>query len=286
MAHVDTAPPEAVPDQYKDAVEKLHNQVLTLFQHRKIPYVIMAQMADDGYVGIEDLADRWATVERARADVAADLLFRPQDRGGIFAQPQTDFVSMRFSQCVRQAQAMLRQGHVGGGPPIAGVDAPAPVKQGSLGALCDRRQLLGQWTQIVQLSHPRLEDQGSDALLKKQFRLCSQGEIGWIHSKHIISALPEPDERPIKTNRRILVDGWEKEEEEETRKPPSTRRQLEHMRLAFRNNLRMAMLAFGTAGFGGKTLRTDVLLHQKQHCSGQNATHGGRSTTWSMEARH
>ena len=84
MAHVDTAPPEAVPDQYKESVGKLHNQVLTIFQHRKIPYVIMAQMADDGYVGLEDLADRWTTVERARTDVAADLLFRPQDRGGNF----------------------------------------------------------------------------------------------------------------------------------------------------------------------------------------------------------
>ena len=244
MAHVDTAPPEAVPDQYKESVGKLHNQVLTIFQHRKIPYVIMAQMADDGYVGLEDLADRWTTVERARTDVAADLLFRPQDRGGIFAQAQADFISMRFSQCVRQTQAMLHQGHGGGRPPAAGGEALAPVKATSLEALCDRRQLLGQWTQIVQLSHPRLEDQGSDALLKKQFRLCSQGEIGWIHNKHIISALPEPDERPIKTNRRISVDGWEKEEEEETRKPPSTRRQLEHMHLVFRNNLLMAMLAF------------------------------------------
>ena len=58
MAHVDTAPPEAVPDQYKESVGKLHNQVLTIFQHRKIPYVIMAQMADDGYVGLET----WLTV--------------------------------------------------------------------------------------------------------------------------------------------------------------------------------------------------------------------------------
>ena len=244
MAHVDTAPPEAIPDQYKESVGKLHNQVLTIFQHRKIPYTIMAQMADDGYVGLEDLADRWTTVERARTDVAADLLFRPQDRGGLFTQAQTDFISMRFSQCVRQAQSMLHQGHVGARPPVAGGEAIAPAQTTSLEALCDRRQLLGQWTQIVQLSHPRLEDQGSDALLKKQFRLCAQGEIGWIHNKHIISALPEPDERPIKTNRRVSVDGWEKEEEEETRKPPSTRRQLEHMHLVFRNNLLMAMLAF------------------------------------------
>ena len=88
MAPVDTAPPDAIPNQYKDSVGRLHNQVLTLFQHQKIPYVIIAQMADDGYAGLEDLADRWTTMDRARTDVAADLRFRPQDRGGIFNQAQ------------------------------------------------------------------------------------------------------------------------------------------------------------------------------------------------------
>ena len=90
---------------------------------------------------------------------------------------------------------------------------------------------------VVQLPIPRLEDQGSDALLKKQFKLCAQGEVGWIASKYIISALPDQDERPIKTTKKVTVDGWEKEEEEETRKLPTTRRQLEHMHLVFRTNL-------------------------------------------------
>ena len=39
------------------------------------------------------------------------------------------------------------------------------------------------------------------------------------------------------------MDG-EKEEEEETRKLPTTRRQLEHMHLVFRTNLLMAILSF------------------------------------------
>ena len=59
-----------------------------------------------------------------------------------------------------------------------------------------------------------------------------------------ISALPDQDERPIKTSKKVTVDGWEKEEEEETRKLPTTRRQLEHMHLIFRTNLLMAILSF------------------------------------------
>ena len=166
----------------------------------------------------------------------------------------------------------------------------------SLDALCDRRQILQTWTTVVQLPIPRLEDQGSDALLKKQFKLCAQGEVGWIASKYIISALPDQDERPIKTSKKVTVDGWEKEEEEETRKLPTTRRQLEHMHLVFRTNLLMAILSFPSMPklnithwdlqdwyrwFWGKT---DV-RHPVNKCSFmRREMHGERSTTWSMGA--
>ena len=38
---------------------------------------------------------------------------------------------------------------------------------------------------------PQCRDQGSEALLKRQYNFCSKGEIGCIQAKHIISALPE-----------------------------------------------------------------------------------------------
>ena len=90
---------------------------------------------------------------------------------------------------------------------------------------------------------PQYRDQGSEAFLKRQYRFCSKGEIGHIQVKHIISALPEEGERPLKTRRKVLVDGWEKEEEEE-RAAPTTRRQLERLHLVFRNTLLMCMAAF------------------------------------------
>ena len=107
-----------------------------------------------------------------------------------------------------------------GTQPEGGAELPIAMKHGSLEALCDRRQLLGLWTQVVQLSQPRLEDQGSNVLRKKQFGLCSRGETGWLRSKHIISALPETDERPTKTNRRILVDGWKRRKKKQQENCP------------------------------------------------------------------
>ena len=75
-----------------------------------------------------------------------------------------------------------------GGWRPAGLMQTATQLAPSLDALCDRRQILQTWTTVVQLPIPRLEDQGSDALLKKQFKLCAQAEVGWIASKYIISA--------------------------------------------------------------------------------------------------
>ena len=240
------APPDAIPEQYKDQVDLLHQQVLTIFQSKEIPYFIMARMAADGYRSVEDLADRWPTITEARNNAPADLQFRHTDRRGAFiTQEKTNHLAMRISQCVRQAQQLLGTGglnHGRVGP--AGLMQTATQLAPSLDALCDIRQILQTWTTVVQLPIPRLEHQGSDALLKKQFKLCAQGEVGWIASKYIISALPDQEERTIKTSRKVTVDGWEKEEEEETRKLPTTRRQLEHMHLVFRTNLLMAILSF------------------------------------------
>ena len=47
------------------------------------------------------------------------------------------------------------------------------------------------WVNQTGQPKPRLEYQGSDSFLKKQFRYCAKGEIGYFAPKHIISALPE-----------------------------------------------------------------------------------------------
>ena len=56
---------------------------------------------------------------------------------------------------------------------------------------------------------------GADQLLKLQFKHCAKGEIGFTQAKNIVSAPPEIEERPFKTRRKVIVDGWEREDEEE-----------------------------------------------------------------------
>ena len=129
-------------------------------------------------------------------------------------------------------------------PSVLSTPGPGPSRPLSLSeVLCERPQLEKEFAAKWGIPKPQYRDQGSDALLRRQYKFCSKGEIGFIHSKYIISALPEEGERPIKTQEDHS--GWlEKEEEEEERAAPTTRRQLERLHLVFRNTLLMCLAAF------------------------------------------
>ena len=95
---------------------------------------------------------------------------------------------------------------------------------------------------------PRLEFQQSDGYLKKQWRLIAKGELGYIPAKHIVSALPEEGERPSSTHKKITVDGWDREDEEEVRSHPTSRRQLKRLHQTFRTTLLMCTAALPQFG--------------------------------------
>ena len=231
-------PPKEIPEALREDVDKLHRSVQVLLISKQIPWIVQAQMARDGYTTMEDLACRWTTADLARTQSPTDLKFKDGENG--FDQQGSNFTAMRMYQAVMQAKHMFQAGMA------TGTATPGPVGslRSNLDALCDRVAMEKDWINQTGTPKPRLEFQGSDAFLKKQFKYCSKGEIGYFAPKHIVSALPEEGERPTKSHRKFTVDGFEKEEEEEERPNPQTRRQLERMHTVFRNNLLMCMLAF------------------------------------------
>ena len=231
-------PPKEIPAALKEKVDTLHNSVQVLFVSKQIPWIIQAKMAEDGYVTMEDLACRWVSAEKAREEGPKDLQFRDGENG--FDKSNSDFSAMRLYQAVVQARSLLHSGKASS----LSDGLTRPTTGFNLDALCDRVALEKDWVNQTGQPKPRLEYQGSDSFLKKQFRYCAKGEIGYFAPKHIISALPEEGERPTKSHRKFTVDGFEKEEEEEERANPQTRRQLERMHMVFRNNLTMCTLAF------------------------------------------
>ena len=150
----------------------------------------------------------------------------------------------------RDASALLEcPGQLGpGGQPKGSPSGPAGPTKAPLEVLCDRRQLEDAYVAIHGTPKPRLEFQGSDGYLKKQWRLIAKGELGYIPAKHIVSALPEEGERPSSTHKKITVDGWDREDEEEVRSHPTSRRQLERLHQTFRTTLLMCTAALPQFG--------------------------------------
>ena len=114
-----------------------------------------------------------------------------------FTVASSGFAAMKLFQVVRAAEEMI-QTH----PSVLATPGPGPARSLSLSeVLCERPQLEKEFTAKWGIPKPQYRDQGSDALLRRQYKFCSKGEIGFIHSKYIISALPEEGERPIKEGR-------------------------------------------------------------------------------------
>ena len=227
----------------------------------------------------------------ARQHAARDLQFVNDDHG--WTAELRALISMKLFQCVRLAKEAIGETPTGLN---LGRDHPAlPAgKATGLDTVCDRRQILIDWDRMAQQPRPKLTYQGSDNFLKKQFKLCALGEIGFFQTKNIISALPDTDEKPIKVKRKATFDGWEREIEEEERAFPTTRDQIKKMHQVFRNNLYMCLISFPQhpqfnvtktdlddwyEWFWGKDIKTGNPHHQNRPSSMPSGMPGERFTT-------
>ena len=163
------SPPKDQPPPLLKEVDTLHNSVQVLFVSKQIPWVIQAQMAEDGYVTMEDLACRWVSAEKAREEGPKDLKFRDGENG--FDKAISDFSAMRLYQAVLQARSLIHSGKT----PSLSDGVARPTTGFNIDAVCDRVALEKDWTIQTGQPKPRLEYQGSDSFLKKQFRYCAKG---------------------------------------------------------------------------------------------------------------
>ena len=74
-------PPVDIPAALQVGIDKLSSPLKTLLMGKVVPYIIQHRLGEDGYVTIEDLADRWDTPQIARTNGPAELGFRDGDNG-------------------------------------------------------------------------------------------------------------------------------------------------------------------------------------------------------------
>ena len=162
-------PPKEIPAELKEKVDTLHNSVQVLFVSKQIPWIIQSQMAEDGYVTMEDLACRWVSAEKAREE-------GPKDSNGEngFDKSNSDFSAMRLYQAVVQARSLL---HSGKASSLSDV-MTRPSTGFNLDALCDRVALEKDWVNQTGQPKPRLEYQGSDHHLRSSHSCGLRGMPG------------------------------------------------------------------------------------------------------------
>ena len=94
--------PDEIPALYAADLEKLHKQCRRILDLKMVPYFIQAALAKEGYVTVEDLADRWNTPEDARQKAPKELNLEPGSNH--YDAASTRFPAMPRYQAARMAK--------------------------------------------------------------------------------------------------------------------------------------------------------------------------------------
>ena len=156
---------------YTDAVAKLHKTARNLMVLKGIPWFIQATLSDEGFVSMEDLVTRWDSPDRAKETAPGELGFAPNNHH--YTDVTSRLIAARMFQVVHAAQRSMGVGAhstAGPGPHTPGHTAP------NLTVSCERGQLERVWEEKTKLTKPKLALQGSDQLVKRQFKLCPRAD--------------------------------------------------------------------------------------------------------------
>ena len=134
-----------------------------------------------------------------------------------------------------------------------------------LDSLCDRRVLETAYADAYNCLKPRLESQGSDAYLKRQFKHIPAGVLGYIQAKHVVGA----DPTATGENAHGFPDHLTDVHLGPTTVCPPGR--------PWTN---------GMSGSMERTSRVADLPRRRESSSLQSAMHGARSMTWSTPEPH
>ena len=199
-------------------------------------------------------------------------------------------------QVVHAAQRSMGVGAhatAGPGPHTPGDTAP------NLTVSCERGQLERVWEEKTKLTKPKLALQGSDQLVKRQFKLCAGGEIGFIPMKYLVSALLSQENshgRPLRRARLMAGTGRMRWKSGASPKLATSSRGCTRCSAtpsscaSSRSRSSASSTSPGRtwrAGTSGSMVRTSGAVFPRQRTTSwqlPNATHGGRFTRRCMRA--
>ena len=234
--------PDTHPGRETDwrAIQEAPACIQHILRFYRLPYSIIRVMNEQGYRTSMDWADRWPTPGEARERAAQTL--------GFLEWPETlkEHTEMVFMQVVRECQIQGPNAQNATRSSLPELAMPHPP-QGLIPTHMDgvrRKQMEDAWVKSTGTKPPSLELQGSDTLVKRIWDDVSTGQFPSIHLKHLVSRVPEEDQRgDIKVTRKTRVDtmGITREYEDEETAIPEKVRDWEKKMSIFRNTLLMAI---------------------------------------------
>ena len=193
--------PEDVPVPFHDNVSKITHEAMLVYNTFKVPYYVIAKMAEDGFTSLGDLADRWVTEAKCRELSPAQLLFDNEQEG--WKEVIVTRTSMRLGQAVRKAKNMTAEQD-----PDNRLYASSPQRAKQQFVLPGTRDNLLEIYKAKTGVRLPLEEQPSKLYLEAQLKLCSSGEIGYFPLTKIVPYITETHRQPTKRKRGDDEEEW------------------------------------------------------------------------------
>ena len=222
------ASPEKVPELYKEDIGKLSERTRQLMNSKALPYSCMANFAKKRYTSLEDTADRFDTPEKARDQTRTTMSLEvPRD----INQEDLNYMEVKMYQVVKQAKLDHKQHPEVGSSTAEATHGgrPAPLggnlEESSLMSKADRHDLQKAYLAAWGVPCPGIAKQCKLETIERQYAKCAKGDVGSMHSKHVIPHVAEsPDEKPLEVPRTTAPG---ETRTENVRKVPQTRRQVD-----------------------------------------------------------
>ena len=224
MSELMIASPEKVPETYKDQVAKLSERTRNLMNSKALPYSCMANFGKRRYTSLEDAADRFDTPEKARDQTKIIMnITTPTDMD----EEDLRYMEVKMYQVVKQAKLDQKQ-HPEIGSTMTeekhGGKLEAPGES-SVMSKHDRQDLQKAYLTAWGVPCPGIVKQCKLETIERQYGRCAKGDIGCMHSKHLIPHVAEsPDEKPLEVPRSSAP---AETRTESVRKVPQSRRQVD-----------------------------------------------------------
>ena len=227
------APPEVCPSQYADGVHLWEFEPASFMVQYRVPWMIQATLAKEGYRSTADLADRWETLEEVRSKAPTEYGFAAETNG--HTAQHSKLAAIRLSHAVEDAKKNRenRRKHI-----LAPDEASAAlVMTGG-----QRESMERAYTQKTGQS-PSLKHQGSDHYMGLQYKECNRGQIGYFTLKQSIGKIPDDESVYFDRQEKRKANGALEVNEIEQRDLPQTWESWKRQTLIFRTSLLMCIAA-------------------------------------------